>query len=360
MEPAHRLPPPPVLYRALVARDASYEGVFLAAVRTTRIFCRPTCSARKPKEAHVEYFATPAEALGAGYRPCKVCRPLEGARPAPALVRRLLEAVEQASSGRVTDKELEAMGIEPGTARRQFRRAFGMTFQAYQRERRMGMALQEIRGGSTVAATAAARGYDSQSGFREAFARTFGAPPTEADPGALLHARWIETPLGTMLAVAGKHGLMLLEFVERAGLERELQRVRRKIGGTIVPGESKVLHSVEDQLRQYFEGKLSSFDVPLDLCGSEFEHAVWKALLRIPCGETRSYAQIAEEVGSPGSARAVGRANGANPVAVIVPCHRVVRADGSLCGYGGGVWRKQRLLELERASAPSGAGKLFW
>src|SRR6185503_17665734 len=99
-------------------------------------------------------------------------------------------------------------------------------------------------------------------------------------PGALLHARWIETPLGTMLAVAGKHGLMLLEFVERAGLERELQRVRRKIGGTIVPGESKVLHSVEDQLRQYFEGKLSSFDVPLDLCGSEFEHAVWKALLR--------------------------------------------------------------------------------
>ena len=360
MEPARRLPPPPVLYRALVARDASYEGVFLAAVRTTRIFCRPTCSARKPKEAHVEYFATSSEALHAGYRPCKVCRPLEGTKPAPALVRRLLEAVERAPSGRVTDKELETMGIEPGTARRQFRRAFGMTFQAYQRSRRMGMALQEIRGGNTVAATAAARGYDSPSGFRDAFARIFGAAPTEADPATLLHARWIETPLGTMLAVAGERGLTLLEFVEREGLDRELQRVRRKIGGTVVPGEHPVLQKVEEQLRRYFDGKLDRFDLPLDLQGTEFERAVWQALLRIPQGETRSYAQIAIEVGHTGSARAVGRANGANPVAVIVPCHRVVRADGSLCGYGGGVWRKQRLLELERASAPSGAGKLFW
>ena len=360
MEPARRLPPPPVLYRALVARDASYEGVFLAAVRTTRIFCRPTCSARKPKEAHVEYFATSSEALRAGYRPCKVCHPLELARQAPALIRTLLDAVERAPSGRVTDKELEGMGVEPGTARRQFRRAFGMTFQAYQRARRLGMALQDIGGGSTVAATATARGYDSPSGFREAFARTFGTAPTDTDPAALLHARWIETPLGTMLAVAGPAGLMVLEFVERAGLDRELQRVRRKVGGTVVPGDDPVLQGVEEQLRAYFHGKLGRFDVPLDLRGSEFERAVWQALLRIPQGETRSYAQIAREVGAPGSARAVGRANGANPVAVIVPCHRVVRADGSLCGYGGGVWRKQRLLELERASAPSGAGKLFW
>ena len=128
----------------------------------------------------------------------------------------------------------------------------------------------------------------------------------------------------------------------------------------VVPGEHPVLQAVEDQLRRYFDGKLDRFDLPLDLKGSEFERTVWQALLRIPCGETRSYAQIATEVGHTGSARAVGRANGANPVAVIVPCHRVVRADGSLCGYGGGVWRKQRLLELERASAPSGAGKLFW
>ena len=222
------------------------------------------------------------------------------------------------------------------------------------------MALQEIKGGSTVAATAAARGYDSSSGFREAFARTFGVPPTAADPATLLRARWIETPLGTMLALAGEGGLLVLEFVERAGLERELQRVRRKVGGTVVPGEHPVLQAVEEQLRRYYEGTLRTFEVPLDLRGSEFERAVWQALLRIPCGETRSYAQIAAEVGAPGSARAVGRANGANPVAVIVPCHRVVRADGSLCGYGGGVWRKQRLLELERASAPSVAGKLFW
>jgi O-6-methylguanine DNA methyltransferase len=127
----------------------------------------------------------------------------------------------------------------------------------------------------------------------------------------------------------------------------------------IVPGEDPVLAAAEDQLRRYFEGKLSTFDLPLKLHGSAFERRVWEALLRIPCGQTRSYAQIAAEIGD-GSPRAVGRANGANPIAVIVPCHRVVRADGSLCGYGGGVWRKQRLLELERATAPSGAAKLFW
>jgi AraC family transcriptional regulator of adaptative response/methylated-DNA-[protein]-cysteine methyltransferase len=356
MEPARHLPPPAVLYRALCARDAAFEGVFLAAVRTTRIFCRPTCSARKPKPENVEYVATAVEALQAGYRPCKVCRPLEAARPAPALVRKLLRAVEQAPSGRVADKDLEAMGVEPGTARRQFRRAYGMTFQAYQRARRMGMALHEIQGGVPVAAAATARGYGSQSGFREAFARTFGAPPTEAGPETCLRARWIETPLGTMLAVVGERGLALLEFMEREGLDRELQRVRRRIPGTIVPGDDPVLAATEDQLERYFQRRLRAFDLPLDLRGAPFERAVWAALLRIPQGETRSYAQIAQEIGHPGSARAVGRANGANPVAVIVPCHRVVRADGSLCGYGGGVWRKQRLLELERAAGPLGTG----
>jgi AraC family transcriptional regulator of adaptative response/methylated-DNA-[protein]-cysteine methyltransferase len=361
METAHRLPPPPVLYRALVDRDASYEGVFLAAIRTTRIFCRPTCSARKPLSENVEYFATASEALHAGYRPCKRCRPLERDAAAPETVRRLLDAVERAPDGRVAEKHLEDLGIDPSTARRQFRRAFGMTFQAYQRARRMGMALQEIREGGTVAAAAASGGYQSSSGFREAFARTFGAPPTGTDPAACLRARWIDTPLGAMLALAGDRGLVLLEFVERRGLERELERVRRRLrGGAVVPGDHPVLGLVEDQLRRYFEGTLREFTLPLDLRGSAFEKAVWEALCRIPYGQTRSYAQTAEEIGHPGASRAVGRANGANQVAIVVPCHRVVRADGSLCGYGGGMWRKQRLLELEGAAAPSGAGKLFW
>jgi AraC family transcriptional regulator of adaptative response/methylated-DNA-[protein]-cysteine methyltransferase len=351
--PARSLPSPRTMYRAVARRDPAYEGVFFTGVKTTGIFCRPTCKAKRPRPENVEFFANASEALHGGYRPCRLCRPMDSLRPVPPLVEQLRRAVEAAPDGRVTDKELAALGIEPTTARRQFKAYHGMTFHAYQRARRMGLALRDVRAGHTVTDVQLARGYESTSGFREAFARVFGAPPKGAGKAACLYARRIETPLGTMLALADDAGLRLLEFVDRRGLERELVGLRRRLRCAIVPGHHPLLDQVADELAAYFAGKRLTFTVPLAPVGSPFQLRVWTELQRIPAGRTRSYAEMAARLGIPKGPRAVGRANGSNMLALVIPCHRVINADGSLCGYAGGLWRKQRLLEHERkASAP--------
>lgn len=345
------LPTPRTMYRALSRRDAAYEGVFLTGVKTTGIFCRPTCKAKRPRPENVEFFANASEALHGGYRPCRLCRPLDSTRPVPPLVEQLRRAVEAAPDGRVTDKELAALGIEPTTARRQFRAYHGMTFHAYQRARRMGLALRDVRAGHAVTDVQLARGYESTSGFREAFARVFGAPPRGGRAAACLFARRIETPLGTMLALADEAGLRLLEFVDRRGLERELVGLRRRLKCAIVPGNHPWLEQVAAELAEYFAGRRLGFTVPLAPVGSAFQLRVWAELRRIAPGRTRSYAEMAARLGIPKGPRAVGRANGSNMLALVIPCHRVINADGSLCGYAGGIWRKQRLLEHERKHA---------
>lgn len=346
------LPTPRTMYRALSRRDAAYEGVFFTGVKTTGIFCRPTCKAKRPRAENVEFFPTVNEALHGGYRPCRLCRPMDTTKPVPPLVERLRRAVEAAADGRVTDKDLTAMGVEPSTARRQFKAYHGMTFHAYQRARRMGLALRDVKSGRPVIEVQLERGYESTSGFREAFARVFGAPPRGAKDSACLLARRLETPLGTMLALADDHGLRLLEFVDRRGLERELLQLRRRLKCAIVPGHHTILDQTASQLTEYFAGRRTQFDVPLAPVGSDFQLRVWRELGRIPPGRTRSYAEMAKRLGIPKGPRAIGRANGSNMLALVIPCHRVINADGSLNGYAGGLWRKQRLLEHERKTFP--------
>jgi AraC family transcriptional regulator of adaptative response/methylated-DNA-[protein]-cysteine methyltransferase len=191
-------------------------------------------------------------------------------------------------------------------------------------------------------------GFESDSGFREAFARVFGETPGDARNRPLLTATWIETPLGPMLAIAGDRGLELLEFVDRRALETELRELRRTLGSAIVPGEHPILQQTRQELSEYFESGRREFTMPLNQRGSDFQLKAWNALCRIPYGQTRSYADMAREVGSPAAVRAIGRVNGQNRIAIIVPCHRVIRSDGTLCGYGGGRWRKQWLLDHER------------
>lgn len=336
------------MYRALARRDAAYEGVFFTGVKTTGIFCRPTCRAKKPKPENVEFFPTINEALHGGYRPCRLCRPMDSTRPVPPLVERLRRAVEESVEGRVADKELAAMGIEPSTARRQFQAYHGMTFHAYQRARRMGLALRDVKAGHPVIDVQLARGYESTSGFREAFTRIFGTPPRRAGTGHCLLAQRIETPLGTMLALADEHGLRLLEFANRRALEREIALLRRRLKCAIVPGSNATLEKTRRQLSRYFAGESLAFNLPLAPVGSPFQLRVWTELQKIAPGRTRSYVELARRLGIPKAPRAVGRANGSNMMSVVIPCHRVIRADGSLCGYGGGIWRKQRLLEHER------------
>lgn len=342
------LPPSDTMYQALVNRDSSFEGIFFVGVRTTGIFCRPTCSAKKPARANVDFFATPSEALHGGYRPCLRCRPMDSGQRPPELVERLRTEIEKAPGGRLTDKELLALSIDPSTARRQFKRHYGMTFQAYHRARRMGLALREVRNGSRVDEAQDRSGFESASGFREAFTRIFGNPPTEAKSRACMFTERIETPLGTMVAVADDKGLRLLEFADRRALETELKILRQRMKTNVVPGEHRYLKMTRVQLARYFSGKNLEFDIPLAPIGSEFQLRAWKVLRSIPVAETRSYSWMAERLGIPGARRAVGRANGTNMIPIIIPCHRVIRADGSLCGYGGGLWRKKWLLDHER------------
>ncbi|MGB8337313.1 MAG: trifunctional transcriptional activator/DNA repair protein Ada/methylated-DNA--[protein]-cysteine S-methyltransferase [Burkholderiales bacterium] len=340
------------LFRALTERDASFEGVFYAGVKTTGIFCRPTCAAKKPLEKNVEFFSTSRDALYAGYRPCSRCHPLERVPELPEVVKKLLAVVETAPDQRLREQDLHDMDIDPSTARRQFLRHYGMTFHAYLRARRMGRALQQIKKGDSVIDTQIETGFESSSGFRAAFGKMFGTPPRDASKVDCMLAKWINTPLGAMLALANDDGLHLLEFVDRRGLENEIERLRKKQSCVIVPGPHKYLGKISIELDSYFKGELNKFTTPFVLSGSDFQLAVWNELQKIPFGTTRSYAEMSQRIGNPKAVRAMGRANGDNVLSIVVPCHRVIGADGSLTGYGGGLPRKQWLLEHERKFSP--------
>lgn len=239
----------------------------------------------------------------------------------------LVEAVEAEPEKRWREEDFRALSVDASTARRGFKKRFGMTFVAYARARRMELALAQIRAGDNVIEAQLSAGYESGSGFRGAFSRVLGTAPSQHH-GPVLRAAWLDTPLGPMLAVTDEGALYLLEFVDRRGLERELERLRLKTGAVIIPGRTRPTTIIERELTGYFKGHLETFKTPVAALGSPFQKSVWRALGEIPRGETRSYAQVAAAVGRPSAVRAVAQANGANPLALIVPCHRVVRADG--------------------------------
>jgi AraC family transcriptional regulator of adaptative response/methylated-DNA-[protein]-cysteine methyltransferase len=350
------LPAQRTMRRAFATKDPRFDGVFFVAVKTTGIFCRPVCRAKSPRPDNVEFFATAQAALYHGYRACKLCRPLDaGGRPAP-LVQRLMRLIDESPVERIRERDLREMGIDPSTARRQFRLYCRMSFAAYQRARRMGSALRQVRDGTPVTFAQVDAGYESGSGFRDAFARLFGTSASGSNGVAMLTSRWLPTPLGAMLAIASDEGVALLEFADRKGLERAILRLRQRFGArgkpaAIVPGEHRHLDQLARELAEYFGGRRRSFTVPLSPRGSAFELRAWEYLRSIEFGGTRSYADEARAIGAPRAVRAVGRANGINCIAILIPCHRVIASSGELCGYGGGVARKRWLLDHERRVA---------
>jgi len=333
---------------AFYSRDASYDGVFYTGVRTTGIFCRPSCSARKPKPENIEFFQTARDAMFAGYRACQRCHPLEAPGATPTWLVELIDAVDADPARRWTDRDLRALGLHPDRVRRWFKTHHGMTFHAFARAQRLGTALERIREGDRVVSAALDHGYESLSGFNAAVRSLIGAPPTASGSLATVMLRRVTTPLGPMLAGSVGSKLCFLEFSDRRMLERQLATLAKRLDCRFLPGNAPVLDRLDEQLEAYFAGRLRQFDVPLSAPGTEFQRAVWDRLLEIPHGETRSYADIAQALGRPTATRAVARANGTNRIAILIPCHRVIGKDGSLTGYGGSLWRKQRLLELER------------
>ncbi len=336
-------------YQALIDKNIEYEGVFYVGVKTTGVFCRPTCSARKPKFENCEFYQTAQEALLASFRPCMRCRPLSHPNHVSDLVRTLVEAVEANPEKRWKNRDFEALSVDASTARRQFKKRFGMTFVEYARARRMGIAMKQVRGGEAVIEVQLNTGYESSSGFRDAFSKIMGAAPTKFNKHYnMLKAAWLDTPLGPMLAIADDKALHLLEFVKRRGLEREIERLRIKTKSAIIPGSTDPTISIEKELKSYFEGSLKAFKTPINLLGSPFQELVWEALMCIPYGETRSYAQEAIAIGKPSACRAVANANGANQLAIVIPCHRIINSNGDLGGYGGGIAHKKWLLDHEK------------
>jgi AraC family transcriptional regulator, regulatory protein of adaptative response / methylated-DNA-[protein]-cysteine methyltransferase len=332
---------------AFLKSDGSYDGLFYTAVRTTGIFCIPSCPARKPLPQNVEFFDSAREALVSGYRPCKRCKPMEAPGASPEWLRPLLDGIEHDPRRRWRDDDLRELGLEPARVRRHFQTKYGMTFQAYMRARRLGEAFTEIRGGAEIDDVVFESGFESHSGFRSAFERVFGCPPGQAERAGCVHMTWIETPIGPMVAGATDRGICMLEYTDRRMLETQLARIRKWCGEAAVPGENAHTCEMRAQLAAYFAGELREFTTPLDVRGTPFQEKVWAALRAIPYGETWSYGDLARKLGKPTATRAVAHANGDNRISIVIPCHRVIGSDGELTGYGGGLWRKRALLKRE-------------
>jgi len=345
------LPNDSTLYDAVVARDPLYDGVAFVCVTTTGVFCRLICPARSPKRENCLFLESAAACLEAGFRPCKRCRPLEPAVTADPLVKTLVDALEKDTDRRWRESDLADMGFDPSTVRRAFKRHYGITFLDMARLRRVRQGAAALSNGSRVIDAQLDAGFESGSGFRAAFARILGQPPAAVTGRELLKADWIDTPVGAMIAVADRHALHVLEFFDRKALPNELRKLQQATNSAIGIGRLPPIDRIAGELDAYFRGEARRFETPLAPLGSPFTRRVWEALRQIPVGETRSYGAIARAIGRPSAVRAVARANGANPIAIVIPCHRVIGADGSLVGYGGGLWRKRWLIDHERKLA---------
>lgn len=332
--------------QARLARDPAYNGLFFTAVRTTGIFCRPTCTARPPLAKNVTYYRTADEALAAGFRPCKRCRPT-AIDEQPAWATTLIADLERSPQERMTEQTLADRGLDPATVRRHFLRTYGMTFQAFARARRLGESRIDLQTGAATADAAFAGGYQSESGFRDAFARLFGESPAAARGRDVIQLAWFASPVGPLVVGATNVGVCFLEFSDPARLDVQMQSLRKAFTAPVVPGRSDLLDQLQAEITAYFAGDLQTFTIPLDFRGTPFQEQVWRQLLQIPYGETRSYEELATAVGNPGAVRAAGAANGRNRISIVIPCHRVVNKSGALGGYGGGLRRKEFLLAHE-------------
>ena len=323
----------------------------LIASTRTGIFCQPGCARSDTNKTLKREFESARDALAAGFRPCAECKPLHVSKEDPSWLETLMNSVDEDTARRWHDRDLESLDMDPTAVRRWFIANHGLTFHAYTRLRRLGLALGQIQHGAPVLKTVVALGYESESAYREAFSQVFGNPPSAVDRESCIWINRIATPLGSMIMGVSDQGLWLLEFAERRMLDTQLKRLRQRMGRVFLPGDHPLMQQVKIELAEYFDNNLRKFKIPIQAPGTEFQESVWRALLQIPYGEMRSYAHIAEKIGHPAAMRAVGRANGDNRIAIIIPCHRVVGSTGELTGYGGGLWRKKYLLSLEQAQS---------
>ncbi|MCG7530146.1 methylated-DNA--[protein]-cysteine S-methyltransferase [Psychrobium sp. MM17-31] len=334
-------------YKALCERQPSYVGSFYVAVKTTSIFCIATCHARKPKKENVDFYTSIDDVVKAGFRPCKVCKPLEKANEMPLMVKRAVELVKTDLTQKVKDTDLKANGITPETVRRWFNKHYGMTFQSYARMMRMNNAMKELDNGKKAIDTAFDSGYESLSGFNEAFKKMTGHSPNNEDGKTIILIDRLTTPIGPMFVCATAQGVCLIEFVDRKNLKQEFEELQQRLDGVMMAGENEHIKQAKAELAEYFAGSRQQFDLTLYTPSTAFRESVWQGLRELEYGTTTSYLQQAVKLGNEKAIRAVASANGQNRIAIVIPCHRVIGKDGSLTGYAGGLARKKWLLEHE-------------
>ncbi|MBX3566015.1 MAG: bifunctional DNA-binding transcriptional regulator/O6-methylguanine-DNA methyltransferase Ada [Sphingomonas sp.] len=332
-----------IAWAAFEARDRGFDGRVIGAVTTTGIYCKPSCPARRPKREHVVFYADAEAARAAGYRACMRCKPDEVGRDRIAVARAvaLIEAAEESVS---LDEVAAAVGYAPHHFHRLFKRATGVTPAAYARGIKARRAARALASEERVTDAIYEAGYSAPSRFYEtANARLGMTPSVWKRGGAGVTIRWTvaETSLGPLLIAATDKGLCRVAFDEDS-----LSLARRFPAAEIVAGGA-ALAALAARVVSEVESPGRDTDLPVDVQGTAFQEAVWNALRAIPAGETLSYAQLAAAAGNPGAVRAAGTACGTNPVAVVVPCHRVQRADGGIGGYAWGPDRKRALLKRE-------------
>ena len=337
-------------WQQVIARDARQDGRFVFAVRTTGIYCRPSCPSRRPRRDSVEFFPTPNEAERAGYRACLRCKPTEISSQAQyvARARQILDNAE----GVVTLPQLsKRVGLSPFHLQRLFKRATGLSPREYQSARRIQHVKHGLRKGDDVTTALYDAGFGSSSRLYEKAPQQLGMTPgayKRGGAGTKIVFAIAPSPLGRLLVAATDRGLCAVRFGESAGdLERAL---RTEFHAAELHRDDAGMRHYVDPLLAVIRGENTIVDLPLDVRATAFQMKVWEKLRQIPRGETRSYSDVAREVGNPSAVRAVARACASNPVALAVPCHRVVSAGGDLAGYRWGVERKKKLLERERAS----------
>ncbi len=338
---------PDTAWAAFMRRDRSWDGRVIGAVKTTGIYCKPSCPAKRPKREHVQFFASGKEARAAGFRPCLRCRPDELGRDREA-VAKAVKIIEQAEEAPSLAELADSVGYAPHHFQRLFKRDLGVSPAEYARGLRTQRAQGALKENGRVTDAIYDAGYSSPSGFYSDAKERMGMTPSAwRDGGRGETVRWttFDSPLGSMLIAATSKGICRLTFDDS---EASLKRLFPN--ATVVEDNGGLRELVEGALTA-IERPAAAPELPIDVAGTAFQEAVWRELRKIPRGETRSYAEIAAAIGQPKAVRAVGTANGDNHVAVLIPCHRVIRSDGTLGGYAGGLDRKRKLLDAEHAEA---------
>lgn len=344
------------MWQAVLDRDRHFDGEFVFAVRTTGVYCRPSCPARRPRRENVRFFGGPEQAEAAGYRPCQRCHPGRAAPPEPhlALVQAVCRTLDEQTDRPPTLEELgRQFGVSPYHLQRTFKRIVGVTPKQYASAQRTDRLKRHLKEKTTVTEAIYEAGYPSSSSAYGAAAAHLGMTPAayrSGGPATTVTYSIVPCPLGYLLVAATANGLCAVRLGDSA--EELAAALASEFPAASVQPDGGHLEPWLASLQDYLAGAQPHLDLPLDVRATAFQRRVWQALQAIPYGSTRSYSEVAQAIGQPAAARAVARACATNPVALVVPCHRVVREDGGLGGYRWGLERKEALLAQEAAHRP--------